>query len=278
MSNQPIDAVYESAVRKRDMLSFEPLKFFMGASLAGMYVGLAVIFSFTVANVFQSSGSAATALLGGITFSIALLMIIIGKAELFTGNTLYLSMSTLAGKTSLKDLIFNWGATYVGNLLGVLFFTLLFVLAGNFAEISSDHFLIQIATKKSNLTVTELFFRGILCNWLICLAIWLPLHVKENGAKITLIIFLVTAFFVSGYEHSIANMAIFSIALASPHPDTVTLAGAINNIIPVTFGNIVGGAVFVGAVYYYLNKKVKKKEAFHIIQHANTQEETVYHD
>ncbi|MFH3675560.1 formate/nitrite transporter family protein, partial [Acinetobacter baumannii] len=92
----------------------------------------------------------------------------------------------------------------------------------------------------------------MLCNWLVCLACFLPSQVKGDTAKIMIMMLLVFTFFLSGYEHSIANLSLFALSLVSPHPETISFAGAIHNLIPVTIGNIIGGSVFVGMVYHYL--------------------------
>ena len=107
-------------------------------------------------------------------------------------------------------------------------------------------------------SVTALFFKGILCNWLVCLAVFLPTQVKGDGAKMAMMILVVFLFFSAGFEHSIANLSLFSIALVSPHPDTISIGAAIYNLIPVTLGNIVGGAVFVGMLYQFLSKSATR--------------------
>lgn len=102
-------------------------------------------------------------------------------------------------------------------------------------------------------TTIQLFVKGILCNWLVCLAIFIPMQMKEDMAKMFAMILIVFVFFASGYEHSIANFVIFSLALAVEHPDTIHVAGIIHNIVPVTLGNIIGGSLFMGALYTYLS-------------------------
>ncbi|KHE69401.1 formate/nitrite transporter family protein, partial [Halobacillus sp. BBL2006] len=158
-----------------------------------------------------------------------------------------------------------------GNVLGILFFTGMIYFAGVFNEMDPHHsLLISTAEKKMNLPASQLFFRAILANWLVCLAVWLPMQVKDDLAKIVLMILLVFTFFISGYEHSIANITLFSIALTSPHTALVTISGLFHNLIPVTLGNIVGGGFFVGAVYAYLNmpKQEQKVPALKYIKES----------
>lgn len=258
MSTSPLNAAIDASVKKSDMLKFDPMKFWIKAILAGIYISFAVVFAFRLGDAFRAAGSPATSLIGGITFSLALILIVIGGGELFTGNTMFLTMGTLARKTTIKDTLYVWIVTYAGNLLGVLFFTFLFVQTGLFKDIPADHYLLSAVAGKISLTTGEMFFRGILCNWLVCLAIWLPMQTENFAAKIMLIMIAVTAFFVSGYEHSIANMALFSISLAVPHPGTITLAGSAYNLLIVSLGNIIGGGLFVGTANWYTNKSIKQ--------------------
>lgn len=233
------------------------MQFLVKAGLAGVYIGFAVAFAFKTGDLFLKAGSPAYTLMAGMTFSLALILIVIGGVDLFTGNNMYMAMGTLAKKTTVKDMLAVWGATWIGNLLGVFLFVFLFMAGGVFDGIGTDHYLITAAEGKANLTTTQMFFRGILCNWLVCLAVWLPLQTKNFAAKVMLIIICVTAFFATGYEHSVANMAVFSLALLLPHPDTITIFNTLHNLVVVTFGNLIGGAVFVGAAYVFINRKVK---------------------
>jgi nitrite transporter NirC len=110
-----------------------------------------------------------------------------------------------------------------------------------------------VTAQKMNAPGWELFFRGILCNWLICLAFFIPLSMKNDGPKIFIMILLVFCFFVSGFEHSIANMCTFSIALLIDHPSSVSMNGFVHNLLPVSLGNLLGGAIFMAMTYWYLN-------------------------
>ncbi|MNJ55853.1 Nitrite transporter NirC [compost metagenome] len=145
----------------------------------------------------------------------------------------------------------------------------LIVGSGLFKAAGSEHLIFAATANKMNAPVMELFFRGILCNWLVCLAIWMSNRTKEDIAKLVLIWWCLYAFIGSGYEHSVANMTLLSLSLMLPnHPETITLAGWFHNMIPVTLGNIVGGSVFVGMAYWFIspvrkktNSEVEKKSA-----------------
>lgn len=255
MLEQGLDYVVQLAKKKKEILDTNPIQYFIRAVLAGIYIGFVIVLCFKLGNFFHMAQSPATYLMPSLFFGIALVLIIYGGAELFTGNTMYFTIATARKETTVIDTLRNWIACYFGNFVGAVFFALLFYATGIFGHINDNHFLNVVTDAKMNTPTTELFFRAILCNWLVCLACFLPSQVKSDTAKITVMMFLVFTFFLSGYEHSIANLSLFTIALLSPHPDTITVAGAIHNLIPVTIGNIIGGSVFVGMVYHYLTAK-----------------------
>lgn len=147
-----------------------------------------------------------------------------------------------------------WVWSYVGNVLGAAVFAFLIYTTGLFDESSVNGFLLSVVEKKMHTPTMELFFRGILCNWLVCLAFFIPLSMKGDGAKMFAMMLFVFCFFISGYEHSIANMCTFAIALVLNHPGTISFDGVMHNLIPVTFGNLIGGGLLMGFMYYYVNK------------------------
>ncbi|MDM5187602.1 formate/nitrite transporter family protein [Bacillus sp. DX4.1] len=254
MLEQGLTYVVQLAQKKKQMLDINPMQYFIRAALAGIYIGFTIVLCFKLGNFFHIANSPATYLAASMFFGIALVLIIYGGAELFTGNTMYFTVSTLRKETTITDTLRNWGACYFGNLVGAIFFALLFYATGIFEQINNEHLLNEVVGIKMGTSTMHLFFKAILCNWLVCLACFLPSQVKGDTAKILVMMFLVFTFFLSGYEHSIANLSLFALALVSPHPDTISIAGAIHNLIPVTIGNIIGGSVFVGMVYHYLTK------------------------
>jgi nitrite transporter NirC len=196
----------------------------------------------------------------GASFGLALTLVIFAGADLFTGNNMFFTISTLAGVTSIKDTLKVWLWCYIGNFLGAVALCLVVIGAGIFADITAEHTLMKLATKKMNLSFSELFFRGILCNWIVCLAIWMGIRTKNEVAKILVIYACLFTFIVSGYEHSIANMTVLTLSILLPHPENISIAGMVHNLIPVTFGNILGGGIFVGMVYSFINNEKSKKK------------------
>ncbi|WP_077298441.1 formate/nitrite transporter family protein [Virgibacillus pantothenticus] len=252
MESQPIEQAVNLALKKKALLNTSLIKYLLKAVLAGVYVGIGLILSYRLAEGYFDIHSPTATIMASIFFGVALVLIIYGGAELFTGNTMYFTMSTLRKQTTIKDTLQNWLACYSGNLIGGIFFALLIVGTGLYASAEDSHYLMKTAAAKMDLSIWALFFRGILCNLIVCLAVWIPMHIKGDGAKILVTMLLVFGFVASGFEHSVANMVTFSLALTAPHPETITFLGAIYNLIPVTIGNIVGGGFFLGGVYAYL--------------------------
>lgn len=259
MYKQTVETIAEAGLVKRDYMKQHKLGYFISTLLAGAYVGLGIILIFTLGAPLAAAGSPFQSLVMGATFGIALTLVIIAGAELFTGNNMIFTVSTLSGKTTLKDTLTNWGIVFVGNLLGSVMLALLVKGTGLFDAIAADHLIFSAAGKKMTASYSDLFFRGILCNWLVCLAIWMSMRLKSEGAKMFAIWWCLLAFIGSGYEHSVANMTLLSLAMVLPnHPDIINLGGFIHNLIPVTLGNMVGGVLFVGMAYWGISPFRKK--------------------
>lgn len=254
MFAESVRSIVEAAVKKRDFMNEHPLRYFISAMLAGAYVGLGIILIFSLGAPLAAMQSPFQSLVMGASFGIALTLVIFAGSELFTGNNMFFTASTLARRTSVKDLGKNWTLVFIGNLAGAVVVGLLVLGTGLFKGIAPEHLIFAASAKKMSLPVMELFFRGILCNWLVCLAIWMASRTTNEAAKIMLIWWCLFAFIASGYEHSVANMTLLSTALMLPgHPATITLAGWFHNMIPVTLGNIVGGAVFMACAYWFIS-------------------------
>lgn len=264
-------------VRKAEMPF---LKMFMLAVLAGAFISLGAIFATTVSAgsltlTSQSEGVAysgslpfgVTRLLAGLVFCLGLILVVVGGAELFTGNNLIV-MAWANGKVTTSAVLRNWGVVYFGNFIGaigtviLMFFTKQYTFGGNSVGVTA----LRIGVAKSDLDFLQAVALGILCNGLVCMAIWLTFSARSTLDKIAAIIFPITAFVAAGFEHSIANMYFIPYALmikmfdpaftatvaeSIPNLDKLTWqAFWISNLLPVTIGNIIGGAVLVAAVYW----------------------------
>lgn len=224
--------------------------------LAGGFIGLgALYFNLVVSD--PALGFAAKRVLGGITFSLGLILVIVAGAELFTGNNLMV-MARVHGKITTGLMLRNFGVVYVTNFIGAAGLAGLVALSGHGAmnDGSIGETAIAIGTAKCEIGFSEAFFKGILCNLLVCLAVWLAMAGRHVVDRIVAIIFPVSAFVAAGFEHSIANMYFVPLAIflaGDSAPDTLNWSAfLINNLLPVTLGNLVGGAGMVGLVYHVI--------------------------
>ncbi|MCE9665578.1 formate/nitrite transporter family protein [Halomonas sp. M5N1S17] len=220
------------------------------AVLAGAFISLGALL-FTVIMTDSGLGFGVTRLLGGLGFCLGLVLVVIGGAELFTGNNL-LAMAWASQLITTREVLRNWGLVYLGNVIGCLGTVLLVVWAdiaslggGNVGETA-----LQIARGKAALSFSEAFARGILCNVLVCLAVWLAMGGHSVTDKILAILLPISAFVTLGFEHSIANWFFLPLGLALDGQATVTLTGSLVNLVVVSAGNIVGGTLLVAGVYW----------------------------
>jgi len=252
---EALEGLRNKAIKSTRMLQMRPLEYLVRAMLAGIFIGFAIIFTLKAINGLYMAESPVATLVGGLTFGVALVLIVYGGAELFTGNTMYFTTATMRGYTTKMDTMKVWLICLIGNGLGGLAFALLFSQTGIIQELGMNNWLFSVSETKIHHTTWEIFTRAIFCNWMVCLAIFIPKNMKNELAQIMMMMVLVAVFFASGFDHVIANMALFSIALVVSHPDTITFAGAMHNLLPALAGNIIGGAVFMGMIYTWLNKE-----------------------
>jgi formate/nitrite transporter len=249
------------------------LKMFILAILAGVYIAF-VAQLFLIVGSDSTLGFGFTRFLSASVFTVGLMMVVVGGAELFTGNNLVL-IAALDKKVTWGELLKNWVVVYIGNFVGsiilaaFLFWGGTWSLNGNLVGANA----LKVALSKTSLTFAQAFFRGILCNWLVCMAVWMAMASKDVIGKLFAIYFPIMAFVASGFEHSVANMFFIPYGIfLKGNPKVLeaagkTLADLANlnwgtlftvNLIPVTLGNLVGGAIFVGAVYWYVYLLSKK--------------------
>jgi len=225
------------------------------ALLAGAFIAFgAMLYLVTITDTGVGFGP--TRLLGGFAFSLGLILVVVGGAELFTGNALIV-MGWAHGKVPMAKLLRNWGMAYVGNFVGAVGMTVAAYLADLHLMAGGDvgETALKIAQAKVDMPFLTALVKGTLCNILVCLAVWLCFGARSAGSKILCIVFPITAFVAMGFEHSIANMFFipFGMLLAQGDPAvTIDLAGFVGNLVPVTIGNILGGGVFVAFTYYVI--------------------------
>lgn len=216
--------------------------------LAGAFIGLAGVGA-TLGSAYGDNK-----LIGACIFPIGLIMVVIAGSELFTGNNLMI-MATLDRKIAWRKMFKNWLIVLIGNCLGAILVALMVVYSGVLDAVSS--LVIETATIKSNLSFLEALFRGIFCNFLVCIAVWMAFAAKTVNGKILAIFPPIMLFVLCGFEHSIANMyygpaGIFLAAKNNLFAELTLETFFIQNLIPVIIGNCLGGAIFVGCTYYLI--------------------------
>ncbi len=238
----------ESGEHKALIVRRQFLAFLVGAAMAGAYIGFGDILMFTAG---AHADAAWAHLIMGAVFSSALTIVVFAGSELFTGTAMYMPLAVLTRRAGLSDMLLVWCAAWIGNLIGAAILAGLFHMAGGgvlLGDGSQEFF--SVVSAKMSAGGLELLARGILCNWLVCLAIWMAGRTDNAAAKIMLIFWPITIFVAAGYEHSVANMFTFAMALMGDHPANITLGGAVHNLVWVTLGNLIGGSIFMGLGYW----------------------------
>ena len=222
--------------------------------LAGSFIAMAAVASHTVSYALGAwAGPSAAKLISGLVFSVGIVMVIIGGGELFTGNSLMV-MALLDRRIRVGALIRNWVIVYFSNMAGAVFVAWLYHETGLWqtADGASAQALIMTAMRKSSLEFWPAFFRGVLCNWLVCMGVWMSYSADDVSGRIVPLAMAVSAFIMSGAEHSVANMFYIPIGyMVSSAPAAQGFAAAARNLLPVTLGNVVGGGVLVGTMYWW---------------------------
>jgi formate/nitrite transporter len=254
------------------------------AILAGAFIAIGAEFC-TLVVTDSGWGFGMTKLMGGLVFCIGLILVVVAGAELFTGNNLIL-MAWFSGKATLVQVLRNWAIVYAGNFVGSLGTAMIMYYTGQWASAGYKvgATALNIANAKVNLTFTEGLARGIMCNALVCIAVWLCMSGRTTTDKILAILFPITAFVASGFEHSIANMYFIPMGLfLNGNAEVIAAAGKVasdlvnlntlgflSNLIPVTIGNIFGGGFMVAVVYWliYLRPEETEEEPVEAVARA----------
>lgn len=231
--------------------------------LAGAFIGLGALY-FLLVSSDNSLSFAASRVLGGVVFSLGLLLVVVAGAELFTGNNL-LVMAWADGRISHTELLRNWLIVCLANFIGAAGLAVLVWLSGH-ASMNGGRVgvtVVTLAAAKCAAPAATLFWKGILCNALVCLAVWMALAGRSVIDKLVAIVFPISAFVAAGFEHSIANMYIIPLGLLLkptvpsdlPNLDALSIGGMFANLGPVIAGNLLGGSVLVALIYYLIYRR-----------------------
>jgi formate/nitrite transporter len=259
MENAPFDAYSPRQIAERVEAvclakASTPLRSLaMLGVLAGAFIGLGALYS-VIVFADPTLGLAAKRVLGGIVFSLGLILVVVAGAELFTGNNL-LAMAWAQGCLTTKDVLANWVVVCATNFVGATGLALLVFLSGHADAYARTY--LEIAAAKSALPFWSAFWRGVLCNLLVCMAVWMTLAGRSVTDKVLAVVFPISAFVAAGFEHSIANMYLFPVAtlLQAAAGQPVSFAWLWTNLVPVIAGNLVGGSVLVALVYYVIYRR-----------------------
>lgn len=251
MFKNEIEAVGNTAKGKVGMLEKNFAGYLLLAILAGVYIGFGSVMMGTMGGLL--SGVPAQKLVNGVVFSVGLCLVTIAGAELFTGNNFVMAVGSLTGAVPWVKTIKLWIVCYIGNWIGSIATAVVFFLTGLDSG-DTGTFLANAAAAKMAGTPLNLFAKAILCNMLVCLAIWCGAKLKSEGAKIAMIFGCVATFVTCGFEHSIANMTFLTIGILNPMEATVSFGGYLYNLLIVTAGNMVGGILLIALPYYLIAK------------------------
>ncbi|WP_329045694.1 formate/nitrite transporter family protein [Amycolatopsis sp. NBC_01488] len=237
-----------------------PGRYLVSSALAGAYIGIAVVLLLAVTGPLNAAQSPWTKLVQGLVFGIALTAVVFAGAELSTGNMMTMVQGVFARRRGAGAGLAVIAGSFVGNLVGSVVFAWLvhesgILQAGATPGHAAPAAALLAATVKAKAAESGamLFFRGVLCNFLVCLAVWMATRTKSDGAKLALIFWCLLAFIGSGFEHVVANMTVFSLGLFEGVPNATFGAFALNLVL-VGLGNLVGGGVLVGAGYGFLGR------------------------
>ena len=244
---------------------------FVLALFGGAFIAIGAVLATTVGSNGPEFPYGLNALLKGLIFTVGLILVIVAGAELFTGNNLML-IAVLNKKITLVKMLRNWGVVYIGNLIGSVIVALIMVMSKQytFAGGAIGKTALTIANTKSGLEFWSALGLGIMCNILVCLAVWMTFSARTTAGKILAIIPPISAFVAAGFEHSVANMYFIPVGLfiKAFNPEFAAQAGEfanlswanffVKNLLPVTIGNIIGGAIFIGAAYWFIYLRKQK--------------------
>ncbi len=252
MYSEDFLAMGNAAKAKWDFFKGNALGYFLASMLAGMYVGFGILLIFTAGGMLKDIPGFKIVM--GASFGIALSLVIMAGSELFTGQNMIMTAGMFQKKVTFAQTMTAWVACLLGNWAGAVVLALIFWGSG-LATGATGEFMAATAATKMSIPLVPLFLRGILCNVLVCLAVWCSFRCKSESGKLIMIFWCLFAFITSGFEHSIANMTLLTVGLLAPFESAVSLSGYFYNLGVVVLGNMTGAILFLATPYYIISKK-----------------------
>ena len=254
MFRDDILVIASAAEGKSAFFRSSKFKYLLASALAGLFVGFGVLAMATIGGVLTGVAHPMTKLLNAFVFPVALSLVIFAGAELFTGNTFVMTIGVLEKRISLSELAGVWLLSYIGNFVGSFLCAAAFIGTG-LATGDTLSFILSTSALKMTMSPGALIWRGVLCNILVCLAVWCSNRMKTESGKLILIFWCIFTFVICGFEHSVANMTMLSLGVLLPHSGTaISLSVLFYNLFFVSLGNTIGGAIALGMSYHVIAK------------------------
>lgn len=251
MFREEYQAAANGAAGKFKLLENNPAGYFLLSMLAGAFIGFGVLLTNTIGGTL--AGSPATKTVMGCAFGVALSLVVMAGGELFTGNNMVMMAGVFKGTVTLPQAIRLWIICWIGNLAGGIVLGSVYHFSALGTGAIGD-FIAAGAAAKMSAAPLALICRGMLCNMLVCLAVWCGFRCKNEAAKLMMVFWCLFAFVTTGFEHSIANMTLFTAALLEPAGQAVSIGGMFYNLVLVSIGNMIGGILLVAVPYFIAAK------------------------
>lgn len=258
MVSEEIKSINKSAREKAYLAQTKPLKYLVKGIMAGFYLSVAVILSYTLAAMTNDISPVLAKMFPAFTFSLALVLICLLGADLFTGNCLTMGIAYYDKKENIGSVIKVLTLSYLGNLIGCIIIGFIFIKSGSGSNIFPSY-LPKLVEAKTSMDISSLVLKGIMCNFVVCIATYANVKLKSESAKMIAMFWLIAAFVIAGFEHSIANMGVFAISFFTI--GSLPFGEVLNNMVWVTLGNIIGGGILYALPLYYMNKVSSKKDS-----------------
>lgn len=253
-----LELLEEAGLKKIKSTKNEPFTYLLKAIMAGFYLGVASILSYSLGSIFATIDPLLGKVAFAVLFGLAFILVVFLNAELFTGNCLTTILPVYTKKLKFIEILPNWIICYFGNFLGASFIGVLFVLSGSLSHQLPD-FLSSVLVYKLDFDITQLIIRSILCNFIVCIASFVSYKVKSESAKVIILFIVIIAFVLPGFDHSIANMVTFAMGVTA-FPTTINYLMILLNLLFSTFGNILGGSILLALPLYFIHKPRLNKE------------------
>lgn len=255
MFQEEFQEVCAVGIKKQMLLNNNRIGYFISSMIAGGFIAFGGFVAFTAGSIVSTGEVASlTKIIQAILFASALSLVVMAGSELFTGNSFVMASAALAKKVKWIYAVRLWGVCWLGNLCGSILFSVLFQLTG-IPKGSVGTYFASIAEMKMSIPPVELLTRAILCNILVCLAVWCSIKMGSESGKLIMVFWCIIIFMICGFEHSIANMSILLVGLMNASQEAVSIGGYVYSVSMVTIGNMIGSIIFVAIPYYIITKE-----------------------